>query len=141
MTTMLPSHTLLARDEIVAAPVLRACDDRTFELPPVLHVATATLFLGFVGVLSFAFRNPELAVPFGVFVAFIVAFFTVPGLWARMNPAETRTPALGWSEFMEHGIATATGRCGGREAATLVLLLPFLILCWAISVALIAALI
>ena len=141
MTTLLHSQVLLARDEIVAAPALRACKDRTFELPPVLHFATAALFLGFVGVLSFAFRNPELAVPFGVFVAFIVAFFTVPGLWARMNPADSRTRALGWSEFMERGVATATGRCGGREATTLVLLLPFLILCWAIAIAAIAALV
>ena len=141
MTTLLHSQVLLARDEIVAFPAARACEDRTFELPPVLHFATAALFLGFVGVLSFAFRNPEMAVPFGVFVAFIVAFFAVPGLWARMNPADSRTRALGWAEFMERGVATATGRCGGREATTLVLLLPFLILCWAIAVAVIAALV
>ena len=139
MTTLLHSQTLLARAEIVAPPSPRACEDRTFELPPVLHIATAALFLGFVGVLSFAFRNPEMAVPFGIFVAFIAAFFTVPALWTRMNPAGSRTAALGWSAFMEHGVATATGRCGGREATTLVLLLPFLILCWAIAIAAIAA--
>ena len=141
MNRPLAHSELLVRQEIAAAPQQRACSDRSFELPPVLHIATAALFLGFVGVLSFAFRNPEMAVPFGVFVAFITAFFAVPGLWVRMNPADSRTEALGWSRFMEEGIATATGRTGGAEATVLVLLLPFLILCWAIAVAIIAALV
>jgi hypothetical protein len=130
---------LAAIDALVAAPPKRACTDRTFELPPVLHVATAALFLGFVSVLSFAFRHPQLAVPFGVFVAFIVAFFTVPGLWARMQPSETRTRALSWAEFRENGIDTMTGRESAASATVMVLLLPFLILCWAIAVAIIAA--
>ena len=75
-----------------------------------------------------------MAVPFGVFVAFIAAFFTVPGLWARMKPEESRTPALDWSRFMAEGVGTATGRSCGREATVLALLLPFLILCWAIAI-------
>ena len=146
MTRRLDQQQLLAREEIVATPALpwptqRACDDRTFELPPVLHVATAVLFIGFVSVLSAAFASPYLAVPYGVFVFFIAAFFTVPALWARMAPAESRTKALSWSEFLDNGIDTATGRTGAGEATVLVLALPFLILCWAVAVATIAALV
>jgi hypothetical protein len=99
------------------------------------------MFIGFVSVLSFAFRNPNLAVPWGVFVAFIAAFFIVPGLWTRMKPEESRTRALSWTRFAEQGIETATGRTSAVEATVLVLLLPFLILCWAIAVATIVALV
>jgi len=141
MTRRLDHAELIVRQEIVAPPSLRACTDRGFELPTGLYVAMAAMFLGFVGVLSFAFRNPEMAVPFGVFVAFITAFFVVPGLWARMKPEDSRTPALDWSRFISEGVVTATGHTSGREAAVLMLLLPFLIFCWAIAVALVAALV
>ena len=141
MTRRFSHADLLVREEVVAPPPARACTDRGFELPTGIYVAMAAMFLGFVGVLSFAFRNPEMAVPFGVFVAFIAAFFVVPGLWARMKPDDSRTQALDWSRFMAEGVATATGHSSGREATVLVLLLPFLILCWAIAVAVIAALV
>jgi hypothetical protein len=44
-------------------------------------------------------------------------------------------------DFGHSGIATATGRATAREATILVLLLPFLILCFGIAVATIAMLI
>ena len=140
MVARIRKAEVLAHADIVAAPQ-RACTDRSFELPPAIHIATALLFIGFVSVLSFAFRNPEMAVPWGVFVVFIAAFFIVPGLWARMKPVDSQTPALTWTRFAEQGIDTATGRTSATEATILVLLLPFLILCWAIAVATIAALI
>ena len=141
MTTRHETAALRLREEIVAPPTPRACADRTFELPSVLYAMTALLFVGFVSVLSFAFRAPAMAIPFGVFIAFIVAFFMVPALWVRMKPEDNPSRALGWSEFRRSGIATQTGRVTGSEAALFVLLLPFLILCWAIAVASIAALI
>ena len=141
MVARITKTELAAQADIVAAPEQRACTDRSFELPPSIHIATALLFIGFVSVLSFAFRNPNMAVPWGVFVAFIAAFFIVPGLWTRMKPEASRTKALSWTRFAEQGIETATGRTSAVEATILVLLLPFLILCWAIAVATIAALV
>lgn len=129
---------LLSRDEIVAAPVARASQDRTFEIPTGLYLATAVLFLAFVSVLSFAFRSPGMAVPFGVFVAFMVAFFTVPALWTRVTPEENTSRALGWDEFLDKGIETNTGHATGGEAAVLVMLLPFAVLGWAVAIATIA---
>ncbi len=140
MTRRLTQAELQARQEVAAPPRPRACTDRGFELPTSIYAAMAAMFLGFVGVLSFAFRNPGMAVPFGIFVVFIAAFFTVPRLWAGMKPEESRTRPLDWSRFMADGVTTATGHTSGREAAVLALLLPFLILCWAIAVAVIAAL-
>lgn len=141
---------LLQRDEIVAAPIQhaeivaaptqRACEDRTFGIPSVLYLLTALMFLGFITVLSTAFSGGML-VPYAVFAVFLAAFFVVPTLWVRMRRDENRSSALRWNELMENGIPTATGQTSGLEATVLVLLLPFLTLCWAIAIAVIAVLV
>ena len=136
MSRRVDQQQLVAAREIVAAPPARACTDRSFELPPVLHIATAMLFLGFVTVLCAAFATPGLLVPYAVFAIFIGAFFAVPAMWARMKP-ESRTKAMSWDEFREKGIDTMTGRTPASEAATLVLVLPTLVFLWAVGVALI----
>lgn len=129
---------LLARSEIVAAPKVEAWKDYCFELPPGLYLATGALFLGFVGVLSLAFANPEMAVPFGIFVAFIAAFFTVPTIFVRGAPAGSAR-SRSWADFRDRGINVETGHCSGRDAAVLVLLLPALIFCWALAIAVVVA--
>jgi hypothetical protein len=132
---------LLVRDEIVAAPVLRACEDQSFELPAGIYVAMGSMFSGFVAVLALAFRGGHMAVVYGVIFAFIVAFFAVPTMFPGMAGDRTSTKALSWFEFSDRGIATETGRANAREATILVLLLPFLILCFGIAVAAITLLI
>jgi hypothetical protein len=52
MTIRQKPEVLIARDEIVAAPAQRACDDQSFELPGGLYVAMATMFAGFIAVLA-----------------------------------------------------------------------------------------
>jgi uncharacterized membrane protein len=137
MSRRVDQKQLVAAREVVAPPAPRACTDRDFGLPPVLHIATAALFLGFVTVLCLAFATPGLLVPNAVFAFFIVAFFAVPAMWARMKP-ESRTKALSWYEFREKGIDTMTGRTPAGEAATLVLVLPTLVFLWAVGIALIS---
>ena len=130
---------LLARDEIVAAPLERACEDQTFELPTGIYLAMASMFAGFVAVLSLAFRGGHMAVVYGVVFAFIGAFFAIPALFPAMAP-QSRS-ASSWFDFGSRGIATATGRSTARDAVILVLLLPFLILCFGIAVATISLLV
>ena len=137
MSRRVDQQHLVASREIATAPAPRACTDRSFGLPPVLHIATAMLFLGFVTVLCAAFATPGLLVPYAVFSIFIVAFFAVPALWASMKP-ESRTQPLSWDEFRERGIDTMTGRTPAGEATTLVLILPTLVFLWAVAVAVIA---
>ena len=137
MTTRVKPEILVARDEIVAAPLERACTDQSFELPKGLYVAMATLFAGFIGVLSLSFRGGHMAVAYGVIVAFLAAFFAIPAMFPQMAPSATKR--MSWFEFQRKGIITATGRTGPWEATILVLLLPFLLLCFAIAVATIAA--
>jgi hypothetical protein len=136
MTTRVKPEVLIARDEIVAAPISRACDDQSFELPSGLYVAMALFFAGFVGVLSLAFRSGHMAVVYGVIFAFIAAFFAIPAIFPAMAPE--RKKALSWTKFRMRGIQTATGRTSAGEATTLVLLLPFLIFCFGMCVAAIA---
>ena len=137
MTSLKTQEVLIANDEIVSPPHLRACDDQSFELPNGIFVAMAMMFTGFVVVLSLAFSD-RMAVSYGVIFAFIAAFFIVPSLLPRAKPTDRRTPALSWDEFVDRGIDTATGRTSAASATALVLLLPFLIFCFAIAIATIA---
>jgi len=139
MTTRVKTDLLVARDEIVEAPVAGACNDQNFELPTGLYVAMASLFAGFIGVLSVAFRGGHMATAYGVIFAFIVAFFTIPAIFPAMAPKGKK--ALSWSTFRMRGIQTATGRSSAREAAVLVLLLPILIFCFGMAIAAIATIV
>lgn len=139
MTTRVKSEVLTARDEIVAAPVARACDDQNFGLPTRLYIAMAVLFAGFVGMLSAAFRGGHMAVVYCVIFAFIAAFFAIPAMFPAM--AQSRKRPLSWTMFRMRGIQTATGRTTASEATILVLLLPFLIFCFGVAVATIATIV
>ena len=140
MTRRVSQEALIARSEIVAPPAERACEDHNFGLPPAIHLVMGGLFLGFVGVLCLALANPGLAVPFGIFAAFILAFFTVPAVFLKASP-EKGSKAAGWRDFFERGIAIEHGRCGGGEATVLVLMLPVFIFLWAVAIAIIVALV
>ncbi|WP_308516045.1 hypothetical protein [Sphingomonas flavescens] len=125
---------LLARGEIVSPPAERACTDQTFELPTGIYVAMAALFAGFVGVLGTSFRSGHLAVVYGVICVFLAAFFAIPAIFPSVGKRQSRRGSMDWWEFRENGIVTATGHASAREATILVLLLPFLILCFAIAI-------
>ena len=142
MSRQISQKVLAARNELAAppAPTARACEDHSFELPPAIYGAMAALFLGFVGVLCFALRNAELVVPFGVFAAFIIAFFTVPAVFESASP-DGEPKAMRFGQLLNRGIVTEHGRCSGREAAILVLMLPAFIFLWGVAIALIVALV
>ena len=140
MSRRVSHDVLVARNEVVAPPVGRACEDHNFGLPPAIHLITAALFMGFVSVLCLALANPGLAVPFAVFAAFIIAFFTVPAIFVKASPDEGAR-ALGWTDFLQRGIETEHGRCGGKEATVLVLMLPGFIFLWAVAIATIVTLV
>lgn len=139
MTARLKSDVLIRSNEIVEAPAARACDDQSFELPPGIFVAMAALFAGFIGVLSLALRGGQLALVYAVIFAFITAFFAVPAIFPRMAPS--RKKALSWADFRSRGIETATGKSSAGEAMVLVLLLPTLIFCFAVAIAVLSAMI
>jgi hypothetical protein len=130
---------LLAKGEVVAAPAHSACTDQTFELPIGLYAAMAVFFSGFVGVLAAVFHGGHLAVAFAVIFAFIAAYFSIPWIFPGMA-SDSRNKAMSWDEFSDRGIVTATGHSTAREATILVLLLPALIFCFGLAIAILWAL-
>lgn len=140
MTTHHSPEVLAANADIVAPPAAPSWNDHSFELPPAIYIAMGALFFGFIAVLSMAFLNPAMAVPFAVCALFIVVFFTVPVIFVRTAPTDGSKP-LRWSRFMEKGVAIEHGRCSGGEAAVLVLMLPALIFCFGVAIATIVALV
>ena len=139
MTARHQLDVLTKRQEIVLPPAQRSCEDHSFGLPTVIYWASAAFLFGFVGTMSLVFAHRELIVPMVVIVFFLAMFFAIPTLFVRIAPKDTRQ-SLSWSQLMEAGIDTATGRTSGRETAVLVLMLPFLILCWGFAIVVIATL-
>lgn len=113
---------------------------RSFDLPPVLHAATAGLYLAFLGVMAFAFQDRGLIIPMAIFVIYIVMAFGVPALWVRMKPDHASKP-LSWNNFSRFGINTYTGNMSAKDATGQVLILPVLILGWGIAIAVITAIV
>ncbi|MCW3797778.1 hypothetical protein OMW55_08175 [Sphingomonas sp. BN140010] len=148
MTARIDQLDLLAREEIVSAPVLSAqaealsegCTDRNFGLPAPLLLGSFALFMAYLAVMSIGFMADGLVLPMAVNVIFVAAFAYVPAKWATMKPRHDDR-ALSWAEFKARGIDTLTGRTGAGEAATLVLLLPACIFFWGVATVTIAALV
>ena len=127
---------------VPAAPELREPRkvDRSFEMPTGLYVTTAACYLAFLAILVTTFASPGLIIPMAIFVTFIIGFFGVPAAWTRMAPGSTKRP-MAWNQFSSRGIATLTGRMSAGEASVQMLILPVLVVMWALAVATIAALV
>ena len=139
MTRRLNQAQLVAREEIASPPALsspRACNSRSFDLPGGIYAAMVLMIVGAFAVLAAMLRT-NMLVSFGVIFALLAAFFGIPAIFVRVSPNESARP-LSWDAFLSRGVETATGATKASEATVLVLILPFLILCWAITVAIIA---
>jgi hypothetical protein len=120
------------------APTLPMTVDRTFEVPTGLYLAMAGLFFAAAGVMALGFAAPMMVVPTGIIAVFIAMFFAVPAMWVRMKPDNPQR-ATSWQRFRRQGIMTAYGRSTANAAAIQMLILPALILLWALVVVTIAA--
>jgi hypothetical protein len=121
-----------------ARPLRTNLAPRTFNLHPALHLTTLGGYLTYLAIMAAAFMNPELVIPFAIFVIVVVAGFLVPGLWARVVPAATgRHQSL--AEFVEEGVDTWTGPLSGKGAIAQVTIMPAVLVAWGLIVALIRA--
>lgn len=123
----------------VDAPAIDITRDRSFGLPTALYGTTVACYLGFIGVMAVGFGNPVLIIPMVIFAFFIFAGFGVPAIWTRLKGNDSDPMTLG--QFEANGIATNTGHLAPRDAAVQVLLLPALVLVWAMVTATIAAIV
>ena len=76
---------LQAIGAVVPEPPIRPnLAERTFGLHPALFVATIVAYFAFLAIMAATFMNAELAIPFAIFIIYLVMAFGVPGLWARV---------------------------------------------------------
>lgn len=128
---------LTAVASVTDAPVQTRVD-RTFELPAGLYGLTVACYLGFLGLMSVLFMNGELVLPMVAFVVSIIGGFGLGWKWVAMNPGnDARTLTMG--QFASRGIQTLSGRLTAAEASAQVLILPVLLMCWGVAVAVIFA--
>ena len=112
--------------------------DRTFEIPAGVYGLTVACYLGFLALMSVLFMNGELVLPMVVIVFSIIAGFGLCRQWATMKPAnDARTLTSG--QFANRGVQTLSGRLTATEASAQVLILPVLLMCWGLAIAVIYA--
>jgi hypothetical protein len=138
MTIQYPITAFAEAGELIPAPVDTNRRTRHFDLPVALHVATVALYFAFLGVMAFAFQSKEMILPMAIFIVYIAMAFGVPALWTKMKPLHLDRASC-WQAFERDGIDCATGTLTSGQAMAQVLILPVLILGWAIVVAVIAA--
>ena len=126
-----------SRASAAIAPRLSNRAERTFGLHPALFVATIGSYFAFLAVMAAAFMNPNLIIPFAIFVAYLMMYFGVPGLWARVAGRPVGR-FQSWAEFRSEGMDILTGHIGSGGAIAQVLVLPFLVVGFALAVAVIA---
>ena len=112
--------------------------NRTFELPAGLYAITVGCYLGFLALMSVLFMNGELALPMVAFVVSIVGGFGLGYKWVAMKPGNDNAP-LTMGQFGNRGIQTLSGRLTATEASAQVLILPVLLMCWGLAIAVIYA--
>jgi len=117
----------------VAAPNIRQEIDRSFGLPPILHIATFGLYFGFLAIMSLGLGSRELAIPLAICFVFLAMAAAVPAKWVTMQPVN-KTPKSSWIDFAQAGIETYTGRMRAKDAMVQVLILPVLIFLWGIAI-------
>lgn len=120
-----------------ALPNIRQDVDRTFEMPSALYGATVALYLAFIAVLGIGLATPGLAVPMAIFAIFIIGLFAAPALWLGLG-RKPEAKAMSCGDLMRRGIMTNTGLLKGRDAAVQMMILPVLIVVWALTVLVIA---
>lgn len=133
------TREIVAEHAIIRAePHHQVVVDRSFEMPKALYGATVALYLGFIAVLGIGLQSPGLAIPMAIFAIFILAGFGVPMIWTRLAPQAGQRP-LDLKQLKRLGISTHTGRLLGRDAMVQMMILPVLILAWAIAIVTIVA--
>ena len=97
-------------------------------------MATFALYFAALAVMAIGFSSATMGIVAAICLVYLVMAFGTPMLWARMQPGLNASKALSWSAIRSRGIMTWTGKTEAASAAVQILLLPVLILFWAVSV-------
>lgn len=123
-----------------ARPIPRGQYGRTFDLHPAIFALTFSAYIAYLGILAltFAEADADIAIPFVIFAIFVVAGFGTPALWARIAPPPAGE-APSWATFMREGFECLTGHVSAKGAMVQVLIMPTMLLFWALAVTIIVA--
>lgn len=96
------------------------------DMPAAAGVMLVAVYAAVMAALAVVFAGDGRSIMTIVIGAFFVAmFFAVPTVFLRFEGDQSRRPSL--ERFLESGIATATGRLGGRDALVQMLIVPGLL--------------
>jgi hypothetical protein len=133
MSIHIPADQFQVVTTTTATPNIRQDVDRSFGLPPVLHVVTFALYFAFLTVMSLGLGTRDLAIPLAICFIFLGMAAVVPAKWVTMKPIN-QTKKNRWIDFSQYGIETYTGLMHANDAIVQILILPVLILLWGIAI-------
>lgn len=103
------------------------------DLPPSLIRMMVGGFAGFMGLMAFTFHAGDgMGLALAICLVCLVGYFGLPYALSRAAPRIKERRSL--QQLMRRGVALPDGQCGGGEAAGLVMLLPCILLLWAVFV-------
>lgn len=96
------------------------------DVPASVGTMVAGVYASLVSILFLAIANQgEASFAIAIDVVFLIAFFTVPILFLKLEADPARRPRL--SRFLAQGLDTATGHCSGRSALVQMFVVPVLL--------------
>ena len=134
-------HSKAALEAIadVSQPVFRRnLAERAFGLHPALLAATIGAYLAFLAIMAAVFMTRELILPFAIFFIYVGMAFGVPAMWARISPRPSGR-YQSWAEFRADGMQIQTGQISSSAVTAQVLVLPGLVVAWALAIGVIVA--
>jgi hypothetical protein len=101
------------------------------DLPPALLRMMVGAFALFVLLMAAVFMASDgMGIVLAICFVCLAGYFGLPWAIVRAGPTGKRERTLG--KLLEHGLELPDGHCGGGEAVGLVLLLPVILVLWAI---------
>jgi hypothetical protein len=122
-----------AGEDFAATP---SCPD----VPAAAGGLIAAAYVGLIATFAIAMAGSAQSVfALAICGTFLAAFLAVPRIFLAVEPDCGPRPSL--RRFLDEGMATMTGRCGGRDALIQMLIVPVLLTLGAIAMGIAAALI
>lgn len=108
------------------------------DLPGSVGVLLVTAYAALIAALALtAVASRESAFMVVIAALFLVAFFTVPRIFLKIEPKDGRRPSL--DRFLADGMETLTGHCSGPAALVQMLIVPVLLTIGILGMAIAAA--
>jgi hypothetical protein len=107
-----------AKPDAAATPAMAAPD-----VPAAVGRIVVGSYVLLVGTLfAFMARSPLAAFSIGIAALFVIIYFAIPLLFLKVEGDPSRRPSF--DRFMDEGMATLTGRTGGKDAIVQMVIVP-----------------